>query len=68
MANEFTGSVDDRLVRGFRTALARQPTAAEKRSLRRVFDTGSASGSGPADGYLDVATILLNLHETIHRG
>ena len=51
-------TIDDQLRWAFRTTLAREPTAEETAVLREAFD---------AAGYGEVATILLNLHETIHR-
>ena len=68
MASEFAGSVEDRLVRGFRTVLARHPTEAEVSALKKAFELGAAAGKDTGEGFVDVATILLNLHETIHRG
>jgi hypothetical protein len=55
---EFSGD----LARGFRTVLSRLPTDAEIRQLRMAYDQAPAG-----EGYFDIATILLNLHETIHR-
>jgi hypothetical protein len=62
MQREFPGSVDERLQRGFRTVLSRSPSDRELHHLRQAYE---AAPEG--QGYFDVATILLNLHETIHR-
>ena len=63
METEFQGAVDARLEHAFRTVLSRHPTPAERSHLKKAFtDAGNA-----ADGYFDVASILMNLHQTIHR-
>ncbi len=63
MATEFTGDLDTRLERAFRITLARRPAALELQILRDSFH---AAGN-ESDGWFDVASILLNLHETINR-
>ena len=63
IATEFTGDVDARLERAFRSVLSRYPTPAERSHLKKAF-TGAG---GEEDGCFDVASILMNLHQTIHR-
>ncbi|MEM7386322.1 MAG: DUF1553 domain-containing protein, partial [Verrucomicrobiota bacterium] len=60
---EFRGSIEGRLNRAFRTVLARNPAPTEMETLRRAFDLAETD----VEGFQDVATILFNLHETIHR-
>jgi hypothetical protein len=57
---QFPGDADAKLARAFRTVLARKPTASEHQHLRRLYE---AASTGP----FDVAHVLLNLHETLHR-
>jgi hypothetical protein len=68
MASEFQGSVEDRLRLGFRTVLSRKPSATELQTLRDAFEKAREDRPSPHDAFFEVATILLNLHETIHRG
>jgi hypothetical protein len=68
MSDEFSGSADQRIEQAFRTALARKPTASERQQLRKIFDASVRASGKEADGYVDVATVILNLYETIHRG
>jgi hypothetical protein len=58
IGKEFAGDLE----RAFRTVLGRHPTEAELRQLRTAYDKAPAG-----EGAFDVAAILLNLHETIHR-
>jgi hypothetical protein len=68
MSGEFSGSVDQRIEQAFRTALARKPTTSERQQLRKVFEAAVKASGQEADGFVDVATVILNLYETIHRG
>ncbi len=68
MSEEFTGTVDQRIEQAFRTALARKPTASEQQQLRKVFDAAVKASGKEVEGFVDVATTILNLYETIHRG
>jgi hypothetical protein len=68
METEFHGSPLERLVRGFRTVLSRHPTDAERTILERVYRGAEGTTPHPSKGFEDAATVILNLHETIHRG
>jgi hypothetical protein len=50
---------------GFRTVLARPPTSAELDALVSVYEGGSSSANRTESAWFDVASVLLNLHETI---
>lgn len=63
MRDEFEGSTTDRLTQAFRTLLSRTPTEEERSTLRRAVEAAPTL----QEGFEDVATILFNLHETLHR-
>ena len=67
-AAEFTGDPPERLRHAFRTVLARQPSATELQTLHQLYQDAIRAGADPENVWFDVATLLLNLHETIHRG
>lgn len=67
IATEGGKTLDDQLRWAFRTALARAPREPELQLLHSAF--ASVGGDSPAEerSYFEIATILLNLHETINR-
>ena len=60
-------SVSERLVWAFRTLLARRPTPAEEALLYRLYENERQITDSEADASFSVATVLMNLHETICR-
>jgi hypothetical protein len=54
-----------RLARGFRLAVAREPSKAELDALAATFEQGARATQKEADGWFDSASVILNLHETI---
>ena len=58
-AGESGGAIDGQLVHAFRLATGRQPKSEERLALKEIY---AAAGEDP---WFDVATTLLNLHETI---
>lgn len=52
----------------FRTALARKPREPEAQLLHSAFDSVLGDSQSKEKAYREIATILLNLHETITRG
>ena len=60
-------NLDDRLVWAFRTALSRIPRESELQILRSSFETVRTESQSEDKAWREVATILLNLHETICR-
>ncbi len=67
IATEGGGNLEDRLVWAFRTALAREPREPELQLLHSAFTSVLGESSSEDRAYFEVATILLNLHETINR-
>ena len=67
IANEGGAATDARIEWAFRTALTRQPTEPERRLLHSAFETVRTATNSEENAWREVATILLNLHETIHR-
>jgi hypothetical protein len=51
----------------FRTALTRTPLEPERQLLLSAFETVRTATHSEENAWREVATILLNLHETIHR-
>ena len=49
----------------FRLAVARRPGAKELEALKNVFSSSIDTGGSEKEAWFDVATTLLNLHETI---
>lgn len=60
-------SLETRLDWACRTALARQPREPERLLLRSAFETVRSESGSDELAYREVATILMNLHETINR-
>lgn len=60
-------TVEERIDWAFRTALARSPRESERLLLQSAFETVLADTNSTSAAYREVATILLNLHETINR-
>ena len=60
-------ALDERLEWAFRTALTRTPRGPEVQLLRSAFETVRSESGSDEKAYREVATILLNLHETINR-
>ena len=54
-----------RLAHAFRLALCRNPGADELEVLRKIYFTALDTDGEDAEAWFDVATTLLNLHETI---
>ncbi len=61
--HEFDGPLAEQLTHAFRTVLSRYPTPSELKSLQRAVK----DAPNKQEGFEDVATILFNLHETLHR-
>jgi hypothetical protein len=57
--------VRDSLAFGFRTVLSRPPLSGELDALVSVYEGGSSSSNEAGDAWFDVASVLMNLHETI---
>jgi len=60
-------TVEQRLEWAFRTTLARSPREAERLLLNSAFQTVLDESNSATAAYREIATILLNLHETITR-
>lgn len=60
-------SLDERLDWAFRSVLARTPRESERRLFHAAFEKVYAGPDNEAEAYLEIATILFNLHETINR-
>lgn len=65
-------SLDERLTYAFELCTARQPTDTERNALRKLFaeqkkasKDNAKSKAGESQAWYAVATVLLNLHETI---
>ena len=54
-----------RLAHAFRLALCRNPGADELEVMRKIYFTALDTDGADAEAWFDVATTLLNLHETI---
>ncbi len=57
--------VREALAFGFRTVLARSPTAKELDALVSMHEGGNSSSPEEDGAWFDVASVLMNLHETI---
>jgi hypothetical protein len=68
MHTEFPGTPAERLVRGFRTVLSRHPDKAERVVLERIVSEAAGKPADEIKAFEDAATLILNLHETLHRG
>lgn len=67
IAEEGGETVEEQITWAFRTALARSPREPEVQLLRSAFDSVLGDSKSKEKAYREVATILLNLHETITR-
>ncbi len=67
VAEQPNAGVDDRLRHAFRLAVARLPKEGEVQTLRALFEAQRAA-SGESAAWQAVATVLLNLDETINKG
>ncbi len=67
IAKEGGDGLDERLEWAFRTALTRTPRAPELELLRSAFETVRSESGSEEKAWREMATILLNLHETISR-
>ncbi|MEC5126155.1 PSD1 and planctomycete cytochrome C domain-containing protein [Verrucomicrobiales bacterium BCK34] len=75
MANAFAGriskeggkSLDEQITWAFRTALSREPRETERQLLSSSFESVLGDSKSKQEAYREIATILLNLHETINR-
>lgn len=67
IASEGGASIDERIEWAFRIALARSPREPERQLLRSAFETVLAESKSEEKAHREIATILLNLHETINR-
>lgn len=67
IAAEGGNSLDEQLVWAFRSALSRQPRESELQLLHSAFSSVLGESNSEERAFFEVATILLNLHETIHR-
>jgi hypothetical protein len=61
-------TIEDRIDWAFRTALARNPREPERQLLHSAFTSVLGESQSEEKAYREIATILLNLHETITRG
>ena len=67
IAKEGGTSTGKRLEWAFRTALTRAPLEPERQLLLSAFETVRTESGSEEEAWREVATILLNLHETISR-
>jgi hypothetical protein len=67
IAKEGGAATDARIAWAFRAALTRQPTEPERQLLLSAFETVRTASGSEEEAWREVATILLNLHETINR-
>jgi len=67
IASEGGEALEDRIDWAFRTALARSPRESERQLLRSAYQTVLASSGCEERAHRELATILLNLHESITR-
>ncbi|QIF03943.1 PSD1 and planctomycete cytochrome C domain-containing protein [Roseimicrobium sp. ORNL1] len=58
-------NVRDSLGFGFRTVLSRPPSDVELDALVAVYEGGNSSSNEAEGAWFDVASVLMNLHETI---
>lgn len=59
------GNIRETLAFGFRTVLSRPPSGGELDALVSVYEGGSSSSNETEGAWFDVASVLMNLHETI---
>ncbi|MEM6279133.1 MAG: DUF1553 domain-containing protein, partial [Verrucomicrobiota bacterium] len=67
IATEGGETLDDRIEWAFRTVLSRFPHESERQLLHSAFTSVMGDHSSEQRAYFEIATILLNLHETINR-
>jgi len=67
IAREGGADTSTRLEWAFRTALTRAPSEPERQLLLSAIETVKAESGSEEEAWREVATILLNLHELIHR-
>ena len=67
IAQEGGNTLEDKIEWAFRTALSRIPREPEKQLLHSAFSSVLGDTQSEEKAYNEVATILLNLHETINR-
>lgn len=67
IAREGGDTLEARLQWAFRTALTRTPSEPERELLRSAYGTVRAESGSEEKAWREIATILLNLHETINR-
>jgi hypothetical protein len=65
--NEGGATLEARLQWAFRTTLTRAPSEPEFQLLHSAFETVRAESGSEEKAWREIATILLNLHETINR-
>lgn len=58
-------SLAEQLVYAFRLCTGRQPLPGEQRTLQQLWDDSRAAGRSTTEAWQSVASVLLNLHETI---
>ena len=56
-----------KVISAFRTVLTRSPTDAEAATLSKVYEKEKTAGASEDEAWFSVASVLLNLHETITR-
>ncbi len=64
---EGEGKLPDKLRWAFRTVLAREPSEEDLKILDGIYRQEIKAGGTAPDAFVNVATVLLNLHETISR-
>lgn len=67
ISSEGGNNVSERITWAFRTALTRSPREPEEALLQSAFETVLTRTGSEEKAYRELATILLNLHETICR-
>lgn len=67
IAKEGGDRLDEQIGWAFRTALTRKPRDQELQLLRSAYETVRSESDSEEEAWREIATILLNLHETINR-
>ncbi|RFC49026.1 MAG: Protein of unknown function DUF1553/DUF1549/Planctomycete cytochrome C [Verrucomicrobia bacterium] len=67
IASQGGANTAERIRWAFRTALTRQPSDPEQRLLLSAYETVRMESQSEEAAWREVATILLNLHETLNR-
>jgi hypothetical protein len=60
-------NIEHQIEWAFRTALSRPPRDPERQLLHSAYHSVLGDSQSKEDACREIATILLNLHETIHR-